>query len=167
MKRGRITSGILALVAAGVLGVSITAASSASARTATPELPRQPGQNVVVLNCLGKPQVKPDSFVLACADGNSSLTGLSWTSWTPKLASATGTLVQNDCVPDCAAGHLHSYPVLAVLWGPAAYARGQHFNQITLLFPGARPRVYAGHQWVTGPQTVTSALWGPLPVTSN
>jgi hypothetical protein len=163
MKRGRITSGLLAMAAAAVLGVSITAASSASARPATPNLPDRPDRNVAVLNCLGRPQVKPGSFVLACADGNSSLTALSWSSWTPKLASATGTLVQNDCLPDCASGHLHGYPVLAVLWGPVAYAHGHHFSQVTLIFPGARPPVYNGHHRATGPQTLTTALWGPLP----
>jgi hypothetical protein len=186
MKRGRITSGILAMAVAAVLGVSITAASSASDRTgAQPQAAqRQSAQKrfaqqqsaqkqtaTVVLNCLGKPQVKPGDLVLACADGNSSLIGMSWTSWTPKLASATGIVEQNDCVPDCAEGHLHRYPVLAMLWGPAGYAGGHRYSEITLVFPGARPPIYNGHQWVTGPRTVTSGLWGPPPraadLTSN
>jgi hypothetical protein len=36
---------------------------------------------------------------LACADGNEYLSGLAWTSWGPRLASATGTEHVNDCVP--------------------------------------------------------------------
>lgn len=176
MKRGRITSGILAMTAAAVLGVSITAASSVSDRTGAQNQAahEQAAQKraaheqaaqaaTVVLNCLGKPETKPGDLVLSCADGNSSLIGMSWTSWTPKLASATGTVEQNDCVPYCAAGHLHRYPVLAMLWGPAGFAGGHRYSEITLIFPGARPPVYNGHRWVAGPQTITSGLWGPPP----
>ncbi|MBV9451419.1 MAG: hypothetical protein JO345_36585 [Streptosporangiaceae bacterium] len=161
MRPRRIVPGILATAAAAALGLTITAASSASASTVTPKQPAAPKQNIVVLNCLGKPQVEPKSFVLTCADGNSYLTGLSWTSWTPKLASATGALIQNDCRPTCVGGHFHRYPVLAVLWGPVRYAHAQRYNELTLIFPGARPLFYNGHQWVPGPQTITSPLWGP------
>jgi hypothetical protein len=45
-------------------------------------------------------------------DGNDYLTRLSWTSWTPGLASGYGTQVVNDYLPYCAAGHFDSYPVL-------------------------------------------------------
>jgi hypothetical protein len=60
-------------------------------------------------NCT-TPTVEPTEIVLACADYGERLTGLYWTSWTPTSATAIGTLVYNDCTPDCAAGHFHSVP---------------------------------------------------------
>jgi len=153
MKRGRIIS---AAVAAIVLGLTLTAASSASAAQGHTGKP-----GVVVINCLGRPQVDPHSFVLACADANSALSSMSWTSWTPKLASSTGTLVQNDCIPYCAAGHFHKYPVLVVLWDPIRYSGERRFADLTMIFTGARPLVYNGHKWVPVSQTLTESLWAP------
>jgi len=49
-------------------------------------------------------------IVLTCADYGEVLEGLHWTSWTASSATAVGTLVYNDCVPDCAAGHEHHVP---------------------------------------------------------
>jgi hypothetical protein len=152
MKRGRITLAVVAAIAASVLGLTLSSASSASAK------PRA-GARPVVINCLGKPQAEPSSIVLACADGNSALSGLSWTSWTPKLGSASGTLMENDCIPYCAAGHFHRYPALVVLWGTAPYQHGQRYTEITVIFPAARPLVYNGHDWVEVPQSYSSPLW--------
>jgi hypothetical protein len=113
-------------------------------------------QLTVVLNCQGQPRVRPGSYVLACADANDYLTRLSWRSWGPGLASATGVQKENDCVPDCASGHFRSYPVNVVFWGSAAARPGeQRFTKVTLLYPGARPP--AGHR--PGPATVTMSLW--------
>jgi hypothetical protein len=36
---------------------------------------------------------------MTCADGNGQFDKLAWTSWTPRLASAAGTLEENDCIP--------------------------------------------------------------------
>ena len=50
---------------------------------------------------------------------------------------------------------------LLVFWGNAAL-RGhpgtQRYTNVTLLYTGARPPVYNGHRWVTGPSTVTRSL---------
>jgi hypothetical protein len=149
---------IAAVIAAGALGITLTAVSSATATTQRPATTQK--QNVVVLDCLTKPRVEPRTFVLTCADGNAYLDKLSWTSWTPRMATATGVFARNDCIPSCVGGHFHSYPVLAVLWGPVAYHHGQRLNKLTLIFPGARPAVFNGHKWVPGPVTVTNPLWG-------
>jgi hypothetical protein len=154
MKRGRVTSVILATIAAGALGFTLTAASSASATTIK--------RNVVIINCENKAQVEPRDFVLFCADGNAALEHLGWTSWTPKLASATGVLVQNDCIPNCVGGHFHKYPVLAILWRPVGYSHGVRFSELTEIFPGVRPKIFNGHKWVDGPHVVTSSLWPPF-----
>jgi hypothetical protein len=140
------------------------AAAAGAARVAPARTVSQVSASTVVINCLGTAQVRPGSIILACADGNNYLSGLSWTSWTPNLASATGTQVANDCIPYCAAGHFHSFPVLVVLWGSAQVGGhpGMHrYTEITLVYPGARPEVYNGHRWVEGPVTVTMSLFAP------
>ncbi len=156
MKRGRLTSAIVAAISIPALGIGLglTLGGAASARTISA---RQYSERTVVINCQGQPQVRPGSFTLACADGNDYLSSLSWTSWTPGLASATGVQHENDCVPYCAAGHFRRYPVDVVFWGSAAAPGGpgsQRYTKVTLLYPGARPAYY-GHQ---GPATLTLTL---------
>jgi hypothetical protein len=52
-----------------------------------------------------------------------------------------GTEHVNDCVPYCAAGHFHSYPVNVLLWGSKAAGPGrQRYTKITELYPGVHPR---------------------------
>ncbi len=106
-------------------------------------------------------QVRPGSFTLACADGNSSLTHLSWSSWTASSATGTGTQVINDCVPYCAAGKFRSYPARVTFWRsePVPNHPGQrYFSRVTLRYPGARPPAYSGGKQVNGPATWTGAL---------
>jgi hypothetical protein len=56
------------------------------------------------------PTLEPTAIVLTCADGGEVLQGLEWVTWTATSATAVGTLVYNDCTPDCADGHDHSVP---------------------------------------------------------
>jgi len=174
MKRRRLPLVIAAIFALALgLGVSgaASAAPAASAASAAPagpaaralaaQSPALYSETTVVINCQGHAQTRPGSFTLACADDNDYLSGLSWTSWTPKLASGYGTQHENDCIPYCAAGHFHSYPVLVVLWGTAAVHGSPgtvRYTTITLLYTGARPEVYNGHKYVEGPATVTMSL---------
>jgi len=143
---------ILGMIAAPVLGLSLMGASSQPARQ---------DQQTVIVNCLGKQQVKPGTIVLACADYNSLIDHITWTSWTRELASGTGTLVQNDCMPYCAAGHFHRYPVLVILWANQPYGSGQRYTEITEILPGARPPVFNGHRWVPAQRVETSQLRAP------
>ncbi len=68
-------------------------------------------------DCTGKPVVRPTEVTLACGDGNAVAQKLSWTGWGERFAAAVGTLSMNDCTPNCAAGHFHSYPVVLVAQG--------------------------------------------------
>lgn len=156
MKRTRLISAIIGVIAVPVLGLSLMGASSHAAPA-----PRPRPRPTVVVNCLGKQQVKPGTIVLACADYNSLIQKITWTSWTRELASGTGTLVQNDCLPDCAAGHFHRYPVLVILWANQPYGTGQRYTEITEMLPGARPPVFNGHKWVPAQRVETSKLWAP------
>jgi hypothetical protein len=115
----------------------------------------------VVLNCNDKPEARPGTYVLTCADGGMYLQGLHWTSWTAKLASGYGTFWENDCTPDCAAGHFHQYPALAMLWDTAklkGYPGDRQYVRLTLVFTGKRPPVYVlknGKEVATYPLTQT------------
>lgn len=113
----------------------------------------------------GKAQVEPGTISLACADNGIGLTHLHWTSWTPQLASAYGTTWENDCKPSCAEGHVHYYPVVAVLWGIATvqgHPGERRYTEATLSYPKRRPAVYAtscnGKVVATYPVTRTLSL---------
>jgi hypothetical protein len=164
MKRKRLSLAIGA-VSIPVLALTLGLGAVTPSAQASVTHPRQLySEQIVVLNCLGKAQVRPSDFILACADANDYLTKLAWTSWGPYLASAVGTQEENDCIPYCAAGHFHAYPVDVVFWGSTALTGEpgtQRYETVTLLYPGARPPVYNGHKYVEGPQTVTLSLWGP------
>jgi hypothetical protein len=118
----------LALVLALVAAPSAALAASGS------------GQ-VWAINCT-REQYKPNRIVLACGDGGSWLGKLKWSSWGHQKAAATGNYSVNDCTPDCAAGHLHSYPVTVTLTKPKACPSQSHtaFKQVSLVYTATRPK---------------------------
>jgi len=150
---------VLIFVAAGLTVTGLTLSGPAQA---APAPPAAPAARLVVFDCPGQhAMVRPKSFVLACADGNSALQKLAWSTWASGLASAKATLVQNDCTPYCAAGHFHSYPALVVLWGSKAIGHGEHaYTRLTMILTGARPGYYDAvhHKWVYAPVTQTFPL---------
>jgi hypothetical protein len=166
MKRARLGTLVVSLLAAGGVGLGLACTASATpARPAAGTGSASPAAaRMVVFDCPGQPAlVKPKTFILACADGNAELTKLSWTSWTPILASAYGVLSENDCNPTCVGGHFHSYPALLVFWGSATVKNhpGEHrYTMLTQILTGPRPRYfnYQTHKWVTAPVTQTIPL---------
>lgn len=151
MNAGRFTA-IASGFAVAALGLSLGLAGLAGAATTSAAAVMRAGSaaapRYVVLNCMdmGKAQVKPGTISLACADNGIGLTHLRWTSWTPQLASAYGTTWVNDCKPSCAGGHVHYYPVVAVLWGSATvqgHPGERRYTEATLSYPKRRPAVYA------------------------
>ena len=163
MKRTRLGASVISLLAAGLLALGISGslagpAGAAPARPAAASVSLQ----TVVLDCPGLPAlVRPKTYILSCADGYVQLDKLSWTSWTPGLASATGTLVKNTCTPSCVAGHFRRYPVLVVFWGKAAvknHPGQQCYTRMTLIYPGARPKGLGQTQTVSLPTSL------PVPV---
>jgi hypothetical protein len=99
----------------------------------------QAASSPVLLNC-GKPVVRPAAIVVTCADANYQLRSLKWSSWGGASATATGTAFINDCTPYCAAGHVHSYAVHVTLGRLIACGSSRHYNLLTVLFTGARPK---------------------------
>ena len=159
MEPRRLVPMIAAAIAISGLGLGVSEAASAApisgAHVARDADASWHAPSRVVLNCQGRAQVRPGSYVRTCADANDYLTGLSWKSWGPGLATATGVQKENDCVPNCAGGHFRSYRVDVVFWDSAAVRPGeQRYTRVTLLYPGSRPP--AGSR--PGPDTVTMTL---------
>jgi hypothetical protein len=157
MRSGRIATGAIAALALPGLGLGLGLTGSAGA--APIHSPRY-----VVLDCGLKPQTKPGTIVLTCADAGMGLQGLHWTSWTSELASGYGTEWENDCKPNCAAGHIHHYPVLVMLWGSASvqgHPAERRYTRATLVYPGARPPLYTT---VNGKVVATYPVSQTLPV---
>jgi hypothetical protein len=168
LKRGRLIAAVITVISVPGLGLALglgagalNSAAQASSRTSSAGavFARHFSAKPVVADCQGQPQARPSKFTLSCADGNDYLTGVAWTSWTAGLASATGVQEVNDCIPYCAAGHFHGYPVDVIFWGAASlhgHPGSQRYTSVTLLYPGARPNVGA-HR---APATVTLPLLG-------
>jgi hypothetical protein len=107
--------------------------------------------NIRVYGDCKAPTVEPPEIVLACADLGAVLEGLSWTSWTSTKATAFGTLVYNDCTPDCARGQHHSVPGTKVtLSTPVRGAQGQLVYSEVQESP--QPPGYATGPYHGGPQ---------------
>jgi hypothetical protein len=83
----------------------------------------------IVGNCMHS-QVRPAQIVLACADANSALTHLRWSSFGGSTARAAGDYAYNDCTPTCVAGHVHSYPVTIVFSAPKRCPDGHSDYQV-------------------------------------
>jgi hypothetical protein len=153
---------LITVLAFAAAGLTITGLTLSGPAQAAPVRPASAPAQIVVFDCPGQHgMVRPKSFVLACADGNSALPKLAWSTWASGLASAKATLVQNDCTPYCAAGHFHSYPALVVLWGSKAIGHGEHaYTRLTMILTGARPGYYDAvhHKWVYAPVTQTFPL---------
>jgi hypothetical protein len=98
----------IALTVACALSLLALTLASTAAGAATPS---------VVPNCLGKPTVKPAEIILACADAGLGVRSLHWLAWGQARTAGLGTAFANDCTPNCAAGHFHSYDAVIVLSG--------------------------------------------------
>ncbi|WP_157597384.1 hypothetical protein [Streptacidiphilus rugosus] len=72
---------------------------------------------VVIYGCDGQPIGQPPMFILACGDAGAALQSLTWTGWGGPVATATGQLRQNTCVPNCAAGGAVTYPATVTVSG--------------------------------------------------
>lgn len=141
MPRARIATialTVAALTATGGTALAVPAAAAA-----------KPG----VVNCLGKPEVKPKEINLSCADANLMVTGLTWSAWTAKGATGSGSLVWNPCIPTCVAGKAQKYPAKVALGRIASGAGATVFSGMTLTFTKVGPADAA---------TITYVLDNPL-----
>jgi hypothetical protein len=98
-----------------------------------------PPAAVAWINDCGPLVSTPKTLVLACADANYELAGLHWHAWGKASASATGSAKANDCTPNCAAGHFHSYRMTATVGGLRTCGRAHIYTRLTIVYAGARP----------------------------
>jgi len=83
--------------------------------------------------------VRPTSIAF-CGDGNIYLTGLKWSHWTASGAVGTGQAHQNDCIPFCAMGHYHVYPIGIELFRPRECSNGfQEYTRLSYRFVDKKP----------------------------
>jgi hypothetical protein len=102
------------------------AVTTPAATTAPARAVAQVDTHIKVYGNCTTPSIEPTEIVLACADYGALLEGLRWTGWTAASAMAVGTLVYNDCTPDCAEGHHHRVPGTRItLTVPVPGAGGQ------------------------------------------
>jgi hypothetical protein len=96
--------------------------------------PPTPVPSVVACGPEFPPAVEPSSIVLACGDGNGRLESLTWSSWTPSGALASGVYTHNLCSPDCARGTFVSSPASVWLGYPIETGLGQEFASYRYTF---------------------------------
>lgn len=98
-----------------------------------------PPRTTAWINSCGPLLAAPTQLMLACADGNYYLAGLRWRHWGGAAASASGTAHANDCKPDCAAGHFHSYPVTVTADRPRRCNSARYYARLTIVYANKRP----------------------------
>lgn len=129
------------LCTAAALTAAVLPAAAHTGATAAARTPAAPDP-VVVVDCFSQAQMRPAEYLLACGDGNNRLVDLRWDTWGPGTATATGTDMVNDCVPYCAAGRFHGYPVTVTLSHPQAWPEHpdvRRFTMIRLLYTDTAP----------------------------
>jgi hypothetical protein len=124
------------LLASCLLLLGLAAASSASRRTSV-------SAPSVLPDCLGKPTVKPSEVILACADAGLGVRAISWLGWGSALAAGVGTAFANDCTPNCAAGHFHSYQAVLILRGAQRCGTKLAYKTATVAIVGTPPTAFA------------------------
>lgn len=163
----RIRTAAVALCAtAAIAAAAAGTAAAATGRTARNQAPAgAAASRPVVINCLMKPQVKPSTYILACADAGALIKKMQWATWGDQAGFGSGTYRFRVCIPNCAAGKTVTFPILAALWRvkPLPGQSGvRYFTRLTLIFTGNRTYT-AGGKTFHQPQTLTvplSALGG-------
>ena len=153
---------VAALAAAGT-ATGLELADGASAATTAPAAvtaatARTP--HYVVLDCAGKPAVRPASYIVTCADDGTGLEHLHWSGWTSRQASGSGFFYQNNCTPDCAAGTVIRYPAKVAFTGTApvaGHSADRRYTSLKVVFTGKRPPVYTGSGRSSYPRVQTFA----------
>ncbi|OLZ59445.1 hypothetical protein AV521_45290 [Streptomyces sp. IMTB 2501] len=139
MSSSRRLLSVLVSAAALLATAAVPAAASGAApsRAAVgPAARRTP----VLVDCLRHDRVTPHEYMLACGDGNNGLRGLRWADWTAHVAHGVGRQIANDCVPDCAQGHFHTFWVGVEVYRPVHRAgKAPYFSRLKVVYLDRRP----------------------------
>jgi hypothetical protein len=101
---GKRTVLAMATCAAVAVAISVPAGAMGPASSSGGKLP------LLIANC-AKPKFKPANVIFTCGDASFGATGVTWSSWTRKVASGGGTGEINDCKPNCASGKTKTGPI--------------------------------------------------------
>lgn len=82
--------------------------------------------------------------MIACGDGNFYVKVKKWSYWNGREAGGSGMAFANDCIPYCAAGTFHKYPVKIRLTKPRKRTCGgekgvRMFQKIKINWKGGKP----------------------------
>jgi hypothetical protein len=133
---------MLSMKITGVALFGAALAAAAAPALAAPSHPTRTPTAAVVLDCSGKAQTQPGTYLVDCGDGNNYVTDLHWTGWGTDTATATGSDHANDCQPNCAAGAFHQFPATVTLTKPepwAGHPGSSRYTRLDVHFTGARP----------------------------
>ncbi|MGO8882708.1 MAG: hypothetical protein ACLPUO_12460 [Streptosporangiaceae bacterium] len=140
--RRHLAAGAIALSAAAMAVAGATAGSAAAAAAHPAAAAAHHRYPRVLVNCRGHGLVRPRMFVLACADADDYLSALHWHGW-GAVARGHGREWLDNCVPSCAAGKFHRYPVRVELWRLRRRHPGQrYYRRMTLTYTKRVPRGY-------------------------
>lgn len=101
------TVGSIAVMAVLPAVGALPTAAGAAARTGRPAIGTS--ARTAVLSCRGVREVRPRNYIITCADADTRWKKARWTHWGADSATAMGFLYQDNCKPNCADGHFHSY----------------------------------------------------------
>jgi hypothetical protein len=86
------------------------------------------------------PTYKPRQIIVTCADANTVLRGIAWTSYGEKTAAGKGTANVNTCDPNCASATFRPYPASVALSAPKDCTKSTaQFTHLVMTYTGARP----------------------------
>jgi hypothetical protein len=88
----------------------------------------------------GKAQMvaMPAAYRLS-VDGTGFLTGMTWQGWGQPTAVATGTLNEDNCVPNCGQGTYYQYPATVTLSGIKTAAGESYYSVMSVNAPAYGP----------------------------
>jgi hypothetical protein len=121
-----------------LVAVALIAVLAISAAAASP---------LKITNC-NKAASSPRLLTLTCADANTALKGMTWSSFGGAAAQGKGTFVMNTCEPNCAAGKDVSYPVSVKATGALKCKHGLRvYGKLALEFIGRTPGPGVPRSW--------------------
>jgi hypothetical protein len=143
LRRGKAAASIAvavgAIAMAGALPASAATSSHPAAQAAARPAAASWANTVVLVNCRHHGVVTPRTYILSCADANDYLASLRWVSWR-SVAYGSGVEHINTCVPNCAAGHFHRFPVLVTAWRAKPRGHSQwKLTRVTVIYTRNRP----------------------------
>jgi hypothetical protein len=88
-------------------------------------------EDVYTFVCEIPNQQKPELIYFACADGNTGIGKIEWSSWEAVGATGVGEYFANDCDPDCAEGEFEFTKVRLAINEPIGVKGKVHLTNLT------------------------------------